>query len=151
MTLHGSVHSGIGKQFELWKSIAIHTCQGYVVLVRQASNPRWSARWKACKLFGRIRVTWLTWIVEAVERADKRRILNGSPFPPNRLIVRTYLMQIKWWETELNGVNVDASGKFMCLKLKLHIDEGERGDRQKDFLDDDRTNLLRWTLLNNHN
>jgi len=51
----------------------------------------------------------------------------------------------------LNGVNVDASGKFMCLKLKLHIDEGERGDRQKDFLDDDRTNLLRWTLLNNHN
>jgi len=98
MTLQGSVHSGIGKQFELWKSIAIHTCQGYVVLVRQASNPRWSARWKACKLFGRIRVTWLTWIVEAVERADKRGILNGSPFPPNRLIVRTYLMQIKWWD-----------------------------------------------------
>lgn len=44
---------------------------------------------------GRIRATWLTWIVEAVKQADKRGILNGSPFPPNRLIVRTYLMQIK--------------------------------------------------------
>lgn len=43
----------------------------------------------------RIRATWLTWIVEAIERADKRGILNGSPFPLNRLIVRTYLVQIK--------------------------------------------------------
>lgn len=80
---------------------------------------------------GWIRTTWLTWIVEAIERVDKRGILNGSPFPQNRLIVRTYLMQIKWWD-EIEWGQCWWIEQIHVFKTKLHIHQKERRKKENE-------------------
>lgn len=102
----------------------------------------------------RIWATWLTWIVEAVERTDKRGILNGSPFPPNRLIVRyTYIMQIKRWDRIEWGRCWCIAGKSMARTLSLILlikyvfkivnCLSERGEREGEW---EGERFLQWEM-----